>query len=54
MAGQAAQLLDGVPVAETPVQDPGEFELVLNLRAAERLGLTIPAAFVERADRVVR
>ena len=54
MARQAGQLLDGVAVAETPVEDPGEFELVVNLDVAERLGIRVPASVVERADRVIR
>ena len=54
MAGQAVRLLEGAEVSETPVEDPGSFELVVNLGVAEQLGIDIPEAFVERADRVIR
>jgi putative ABC transport system substrate-binding protein len=47
------KVLKGVKPADLPVQQPTKFELVLNLRTAKMLGITIPAAFVLRADTVI-
>lgn len=54
MARQALQLLDGVPVSEIPVENPAEFVVEVNVAAAAAIGLELPAAFVEEADRVTR
>jgi putative ABC transport system substrate-binding protein len=51
---QVARLLDGAKVRDVPVEDPGNFLLSVNERVAERLGRTIPAAVLRRADHVVR
>jgi putative ABC transport system substrate-binding protein len=53
IASQAARLLDGVPVAEVPVQDPGQFLLVLNQRVAARLGVELPDDLLAEADEVI-
>ena len=54
---QAAVYLDkifkGVKAADLPVEQPTEFELVVNLKAAKALGLTIPQPFLLRADQVM-
>jgi putative ABC transport system substrate-binding protein len=39
--------------SERPVETPTKFELVMNLRAAKALGLTIPEPFLLRADQVI-
>lgn len=48
------QVLRGRPLAELPVEELYDAALVVNLDAAERLGVTLPRAFVARAHRVIR
>ena len=45
------KLLRGVKPADPPIEQPSKFELVVNLKAAKALGLTIPESFLARADR---
>jgi putative ABC transport system substrate-binding protein len=57
MSRKAARLvtriLNGAQPAELPVERPTKFELVVNVKAAQALRLTIPATLLTRADRVI-
>jgi putative ABC transport system substrate-binding protein len=53
VAGQIIKLFHGTQIADIPVEQPTKFELVVNLKTAKAMGVTVPEGLLARADKVI-